>query len=468
MASNGAQADLLHKVKPTTTSESAEAEAAMGEQPVTSNHRLVQRGWLPRQVNSHARAFGAIKCACPRPDTGKLSLYRGSADLERLPLPCRFWDQFTVLSRKQVLVYFRNFRATLLRIFAPLFFMFLLWLLNLAFRADNVALDYFSNYPDPSVTPMPAIPACDTDMYIRQPCLDFIYSPNTSSVAQSVVDAIRANNPGRPIPSDAVLGFASIADANTYLLDHPESALGGVHFLLDANGSPSNPGALEYVLQSNFTTKFFKGNFQDPTFFAAVPLQGATEAAIAAYQWQQAGRSDPLQWNVSYSQFAHPSTGNINIVGQAMGPFVFAANMFNFVLLLGSIVAERERGLRQALTTSGMLDSAFWLSWLVVELVISVLFTLLLIGFGAMFGFAFFLHNDFSVIFLLFLLFQWAMIGIAFILSAFVSKTSTAINLGFVVFLLGWVIQAAIAFDFPYSPGERRLTVQPKAHAELG
>ena len=36
------------------------------------------------------------------------------------------------------------------------------------------------------------------------------------------------------------------------------------------------------------------------------------------------------------------------------------------------------------------LPPAFWLSWMTVEVIASVIFSLLLIGFGAMFGFSFF------------------------------------------------------------------------------
>jgi hypothetical protein len=91
----------------------------------------------------------------------------------------------------------------------------------------------------------------------------------------------------------------------------------------------------DFVLQVNSTPKFFKGNFQDPTFFANVPLQVSAEREISRYQWQTAGR-DPsaLNWDVSTSQFAHPLVGSVDIIGSAMGPFVFAANMFNFVLLV--------------------------------------------------------------------------------------------------------------------------------------
>ena len=60
--------------------------------------------------------------------------------------------------------------------------------------------------------------------------------------------------------------------------------------------------------------------YQDPTFFAAAPLQAAVEREAARAQWEAAGK-DPavFQWEASVSQFAHPETGAINIVGQAMG-----------------------------------------------------------------------------------------------------------------------------------------------------
>jgi len=371
------------------------------------------------------------------------------------------------LTYKQVLVYARNSRATILRLLAPLFFMFLLWLLNIAVTSDNSEISAFVDTPTPETVSYNSIPACASDSFIRNdPCWDFIYSPNTSAVAQSIAEGMRLNNPGRLIDPTAVLGFASIADANNFLEENPERVLGGVHFLLDANSGPNAPPTevpsdapfdLNYVLQINSTVKYFKANFQDPTFFSAVPIQVGVEREIARYQLAAAnggddGQSQALSWDVSMSQFAHPQTGDVNIIGQAMGPFVFAANMFNFVLLLSSVVAERERGLRQALKTTGMMDSSFWLSWLVVELVISVLFTLLTIAFGAMFQFRYFLNNSFAVVFLLFLLFQWAMVGVAFLLSTLISKTSTAINLGFVIFIFGWVLQTAIAFGFPYSP----------------
>lgn len=49
----------------------------------------------------------------------------------------------------------------------------------------------------------------------------------------------------------------------------------------------------------------------------------------------QAGR-DPaeLEWDVALSISPHPRTAELNIVGTAMGPFVFATNLFSFVMLV--------------------------------------------------------------------------------------------------------------------------------------
>ena len=215
--------------------------------------------------------------------------------------------------------------------------MFLLWLLDIAVRSDTQAFDAFTNNPNPAVTAVPAIPACSNDVFMQPgQCWDFIYSPNTSTIAQSIANNMRLNNPGRVISEDAVRGFGSIAEANSFLSAYPERVLGGVHFLLDANAPSPPPGpGLDYVLQVNSTVRYFKARFQDPTFFSAVPLQVSVEREIARAQLQSAGKdAQALQWNVSYSEFAHPQVLDVNIIGSAMGPFVFAANMFNFVLLV--------------------------------------------------------------------------------------------------------------------------------------
>ena len=155
---------------------------------------------------------------------------RGGSASRLRPWRKRFADQFIALCGKQVLVYWRNWLSTLLRVLSPLVFMFLLWLLDIAFRTDNQNLPAYLDNPSPSTDLPGPIPACGDDVFIKDPCYDFFFSPNTSESARQIVEGIRLNNPGRAIPEQSVIGFESIEAANAYLLANPERVPGGVHF----------------------------------------------------------------------------------------------------------------------------------------------------------------------------------------------------------------------------------------------
>ena len=63
----------------------------------------------------------------------------------------------------------------------------------------------------------------------------------------------------------------------------------------------------------------------------------AVEREIARYQSQTAGSStSKFSWQVSLKDFPHPALDTVTIVGQVLGPFLFAANMFGFVLTVSA------------------------------------------------------------------------------------------------------------------------------------
>lgn len=133
---------------------------------------------------------------------------------------------------------------------------------------------------------------------------------------------------------------------------------------------------MDFLLQVNTSVQYFKDKFQDPTFFMQVPLQVATERAIAQlFANASLGADAPqLAWQVATSMFAHPTTNSINVVsigslhasprsivqfalsvwpatcpvhplvcacvqvGKSIGSFIFAANLFTFVLIVSSLV----------------------------------------------------------------------------------------------------------------------------------
>ncbi|KAL0019978.1 hypothetical protein WJX79_005180 [Trebouxia sp. C0005] len=360
----------------------------------------------------------------------------------------RFFKQlWTLLYHKQARVAFRNRTSTLIRlVVAPFLFILLVYVIDKAISSGNQSIAENSLQPHTAANAISAVAPCESDLYSVPPCWDFFYSPNNSGVAEAIVAGIQANNPGRVIPNSKVMGFADRVAANNFMTLNPNKVTAAVH--LDVTSAE----AVGFTLQTNSTPKFFKGKYQDSLTMFELPLQVATEREIARQQYILAGQQPLSDWTVRLKDFPHPALSANSLVGQVIGPFLFAASMFSYVPVISGVVGEQEVGLRQMLRTMGMLDSAYWLSWMLFEMVMGLVLSLLLIAFGAIFQLSLFLHNSFGILFFLLFLFQLSMASFAFLCSIFVRKASTAVNLGFMVFIAGWIMQVVIIFGYPYTP----------------
>lgn len=89
----------------------------------------------------------------------------------------------------------------------------------------------------------------------------------------------------------------------------------------------------------------------------------------------------------------------------------------------------------------GMSDAAYWLSWGAWEVTLAFAAGHLITCFGLILQLRLFLHNSYGLLFFLFFLFQLAMSSLALLCSAFLRRTQTAVYLGFVIFIIGWVMQ---------------------------
>lgn len=336
-----------------------------------------------------------------------------------------------------------------MRLLAAFFFLLLLWLTDKAIQADNASLSQFKDLRNPSADTIGPIPPCEADALYEgtQDCYDFIYSPEGDAVTEELVANIRLSNQGRPIPAEKVQGFADRRAADAFLQANTEVTNGAVHFSVQPDGSD-----ISFVLQTNTTAKYFKGDFQNANTFLQMPLQVAAHRAILELQLQKEGITLDLPPEVSTKEFAHPSLDTLSIVSQAGGVFIYAACMFGFITLLSNVVMEREQGLRQSLSTMGMLDSAYYVSWALWELLMSLASTLVIMVSGYIFQFKIMKDNNFFVSFFLYLLFQMALSAFGFALTPFIRRSSLAIYLGFVIFLVGWIMQLVVAFGYPYEP----------------
>lgn len=71
-----------------------------------------------------------------------------------------------------------------------------------------------------------------------------------------------------------------------------------------------------------------------------------------------------------------------SISAEASATFIFFANVFASFVLLNTLTTEWEQGLRGLLVVGGMLDSAYWLSYWLVEMVLAAVASLTICGAG--------------------------------------------------------------------------------------
>nr|XP_027125264.1 ABC transporter A family member 2-like [Coffea arabica] len=350
-------------------------------------------------------------------------------------------QQFKALFKKNFLLSWRSKRSTFVSLFSSLFFIFLLFCIQKAIDARYSGNTNFKNVFDPKPLAGPPIPPCEDKFYAKLPCYDFLWSGNDSQRIAGIVQKIMDNNPGRPIPSTKVQSFKTRSEVDEWLLNHPMHCSGALHFM------EINSSVISYGIQTNSTPLAKRGNYEDPTFKFQIPFQIAVEREIA----RSLVGDQKFSWQVSLKEYAHPAITIFSALGTAGPTFFFAIAMFGFVFQVNALVTEKELKLRQAMTMMGLYDTAYWLSWVAWEGIITLLSSLLTVLFGMMFQFDFFLNNSFGVVFLLFFLFQFNMIGFAFLLSAFISKTSSSTSSGYYIFVVGTITQVVTVFGFPYS-----------------
>ncbi|ONM04752.1 ABC2 homolog 15 [Zea mays] len=365
------------------------------------------------------------------------------------------WQQYRALLRKNATLTWRNRRSAALQLFSSLVFIFLIFCIDRAVRSRFSSTTAYRNVPDPEALVAPPIPPCEDKFFIKSPCYDFLWSDGGSARIRGLVDAIRRNNPGRPIAPEKVLGFRTPDDVDAWLFQNPMRCPGALHF------QDINATQIKYGIQTNSTPVARRGTYEDPTFKFQIPLQVAAEREMARLLI-----GDPnFSWTVGFKEFAHPATETFSTIAQAGPTFFLAIAMFGFVFQISALVAEKELKLRQAMSTMGLYESAYWLSWFTWEAFLTTLSALFTVLFGMMFQFDFFLHNNFGILFLLFFLFQLNMrhpscflqLSFAFMISTFVAKAASATTVGFAIFIIGFLTQLVTTFGFPYSSDYKKL-----------
>ena len=130
----------------------------------------------------------------------------------------------------------------------------------------------------------------------------------------------------------------------------------------------------------------------------------------------------------------------------ALGSFYFfIAPMITFIVVLEELVAEKEKRLRQGLGVVGVSASEYWISWVILSFIWSVLISIILILSGMACQFSTFLHTPFLILFLTFFLFSFSMQFLVYLIYTLVPTTHLAYSVGYGILLLGLVIEIILS-----------------------
>jgi len=119
--------------------------------------------------------------------------------------------------------------------------------------------------------------------------------------------------------------------------------------------------------------------------FWQMPVMSAVARELARQVLLDGGRTadaDTLAWDPTLARFPHPEMTTLSLTGRVIAPCIFAACMFGAVSQMAQLVAEKDSGLRQAMRTMGLLESSYWGSWVVFDMVFATVLTLVIIFSG--------------------------------------------------------------------------------------
>ncbi|KAF2073005.1 hypothetical protein CYY_005683 [Polysphondylium violaceum] len=342
--------------------------------------------------------------------------------------------QTKILLKKNFILSKRNVKSTLLMLLVPFLFVFLLWILQFGLKENNRNEEAAKPFPSPEAKSIGPIPRCIVGKG-KDYCLTLAYTSNTP-IGDYVVEQIRKEN---NIPVEEIKSFGNQTLLDEFLYNNLNITTAAVEFMFNATEN-----TLHYTMQYNKTTIYVQ---TDEVFFPTyieLPWMYAIETHLA----RNVTNNPNLKYNIDFIEYAHPELF-INDAIATMGPiFFFASLLFNVVIQLGQIVKEKELKLREGMNMMGLYDSVYWLTWTLTNISLNMISALVLTASGYIFQFDFFKKNDFGTFFFLFLLFSISMVPFVFFLSTLIKKADVATSIGFVIFLIGIVIQGVAAFAF--------------------
>ncbi|KAF0979003.1 hypothetical protein FDP41_002073 [Naegleria fowleri] len=356
--------------------------------------------------------------------------------------------QIYILLKKNGLLYLRRWKSTLLQLLSPILILAVLVILaaisEITFGGKSITYQPVLNIHSPNID-LPSDASTSLRFYNctswnGNKCYSLSVTANGVSMGESVLNQLLVQDYGL-IQDKDYKNFTTQKQLESFLYENQNSTVIGIAFL------PDSPNTVSYTIYYNRT--------QNDLYSPVLSIQNLIDNTIVYLRMKQLGRLDNLNSEnpkqsiqVNYKNFAQPPTrknGQV-IIYNSTGPTFFSIGaMIILIVSLNSLVVEKEARLRFAMIMMGMKDSAYFVSWFITFFLICLVFSLVNVIGGMIFGISIFLKGNFLILLILFFCFSFSLICFAFLLSTFIKESKSALVLGFTVLAISFILNLFVS-----------------------
>jgi len=358
-----------------------------------------------------------------------------------------YFQALNVLIRKNIKLTIRDYVSLGVQLIAPLLVMLLLFISQKSYD-NGLGFDPEGREDrDTPIEPLGAIPRCHHPEDL--PCLTLVYAPDEVRDGFDVPSWVNSVAERNGIPDNEVRGFADAAALNSYLIENPNSTMAAYVFE-DYDFELLSNDDVSFVVQYN-TTAQLEFPLGATRFNDVLVAPSMTIAMSEVIMSSISGRE--ISFNLSKRAFPHPNVEGISDAFFDYGPLLlFGCYMVSFIFFLYKLVVEKENRLREAMRMSGMSQSQHFLSWGLTFAALMFLTSMLLIVFGYIFRFDFFLETDFAIIFLTFVIFGFALIPTVFLLGVLTRKAQSVNGIVFSYYIVTYLMASSQELIYGVAP----------------
>ncbi|KAL0248887.1 hypothetical protein GEMRC1_004121 [Eukaryota sp. GEM-RC1] len=270
-------------------------------------------------------------------------------------------------------------------------------------------------------------------------CLSIAYTP-TCPLLDSIIDTIRQAG---GIPTDEIKGFASVEEMDEFSLEHLNyTQLAYIFEDLDNDSTDFSSNFLRYTIVVNSTAWQCIEMERDTCQLDVVNGIYSTAKTVMDEHLihRRTGKSVSLVSRLKRT--VHPQLVSLDLYASAGRMMTFFVYLIYSLTILGTLISDKETGIKMYLRLFTMRDGPHWISMLVSSMLAFTILTITNFIMNTFFDIDMFTKTSFLILGIHFFLVSLQVSTFIFFISVFFKSTRGGVISGFAVVMLSYIFDA--------------------------